>query len=212
MPARWYRCRVTIYLVRHGQASSGIDDLDPGLSDIGRAQAAAAAAALAPLGPTRLVVSPLRRTRETAEPIATALGLVPELRSEVSEVFAPDMPADERRAMIGPFLDGRWSEQSPRLRDWHSRAVDALLELGLATEAANGRLVVVSHLVLIGVAIGQATGDDRIAPAPIANASITTLTAGHGGFRLLEAAGTAHLPQNLITGTGTAIFGPGPAG
>lgn len=203
---------MTVYLIRHGLAAAGVDDLDPGLSEIGRAQAEAAAKALQAIGGSRLVVSPLRRTQETAEPIAAALGLKPELREEVSEVFAPDMPAGQRKEMIGPFMAGRWDDQPRELREWRARVVSALLELSLATEAANGNLIVVSHYIAIGVVIGEATGDDRVVPVPIANCSITSLNIGHGGFTLLEAASTAHLPAELLTGASTAMLGPGPSG
>ena len=54
-----------LYLVRHGRAAAGWNtDPDPGLDDIGRAQAAAAADRLAPIGPLPIVTSPLRRCRE----------------------------------------------------------------------------------------------------------------------------------------------------
>ena len=56
-----------LYLVRHGKAAAGFGEArDPGLDPVGHQQAAAMAAALAPLGPTPLVVSAMRRTRETA--------------------------------------------------------------------------------------------------------------------------------------------------
>ena len=56
-----------IYLVRHGRAAADWGShVDPGLDDVGRTQAEAMASELAPKGPLPLVVSPLRRTRETA--------------------------------------------------------------------------------------------------------------------------------------------------
>lgn len=72
-----------VVLVRHGQTTttgSVLPGRAPGLhlSDAGRAQAEAAAARLATLGTVAaLYVSPLERTRETAAPIARALGLRP---------------------------------------------------------------------------------------------------------------------------------------
>ena len=51
-----------LILVRHGRAAGGWDDdLDPGLDDLGRAQAEAMADLVAPLGPLPILVSPLRR-------------------------------------------------------------------------------------------------------------------------------------------------------
>ena len=49
-----------LYLVRHGRAAAGWNtDPDPGLDAVGRHQAAAMTARLAPLGPLELVSSPL---------------------------------------------------------------------------------------------------------------------------------------------------------
>ena len=56
-----------LVLVRHGRPAAGWDaDPDPGLDPEGVAQAERMAAALAPSGPLPIVVSPKRRTRETA--------------------------------------------------------------------------------------------------------------------------------------------------
>lgn len=201
-----------LYLVRHGLAAAGVDDLDPGLSEAGRAQALLTARALDSVGAGRLVVSPLRRTRETAAPLVEALGLEAELRDEVAEVFDPSMPADERAAMIGPFMAGRWTEQPGALRAWRERVVETLLAIGLEAAQLNRPAIVVSHYIAIGVGIGEALGDDRVVPIRIANCSITSLDAGHGGLRLVEAASVAHLPPELITGVAQALPGLRPPG
>ncbi len=195
---------MTIYLVRHGQAAAGSEDLDPGLAAIGHRQALATAESLRSLRVARLVVSPLRRTRETAEPLSRTFGLTAEIREEVAEVFDPEMPAEQRVAMIGPLMAGRWSEQPGHLRRWRQRVVETLIELGLETASRNGDLVVVSHYIAIGAAIGSAIGDDRVVPVPMANCAITTIEAGHGGLTLLEACSVAHLPPELVTGAGQA--------
>jgi broad specificity phosphatase PhoE len=200
---------MTIYLVRHGLAAAGVADLDPGLAELGHEQARAAAIVLKPLRAARLVVSPLRRTRETAEPIAQALGLNPEIRDEVAEVFDPEMPAAERSAMIGPFMAGEWANQPEVLRTWRRRVVDTLLEMARQSAASGGDVIVVSHYIAIGVAIGEATGDDRVVPAPIANCSITTLDVAHGRLVLREAGSTAHLSAAQVTGVHSATLGNG---
>ncbi|MBT2366363.1 bifunctional RNase H/acid phosphatase [Streptomyces sp. ISL-10] len=73
----------TFVLLRHGETAltpekrfSGSGGSDPVLSDVGRHQAEAVAAALAARGTIQTVVSsPLRRCRETAEIVAARLGL-----------------------------------------------------------------------------------------------------------------------------------------
>jgi broad specificity phosphatase PhoE len=200
---------MTIYLVRHGLALAGSEDLDPGLAPMGHEQAEAAARALQNVRARRLVVSPLRRTRETAIPIARVLGLEPQFREEVAEVFDPAMPPEERRQMIGPFMAGKWGDQPAHLQAWRRRAVEAVLELALEAESHSLDLVVVSHYIAIGAVIGEAAGDSRVVPQPMANASITSLTLVHGGLVLAAAAKTDHLAPEMVTGLHSAMAGRG---
>ncbi|MGK5531383.1 bifunctional RNase H/acid phosphatase [Streptomyces sp. URMC 129] len=72
----------TFLLLRHGETSftarkafSGSGGEDPDLSATGRAQAEAAAEALAHTGVQAVVTSPLARCRQTAQPLADRLGL-----------------------------------------------------------------------------------------------------------------------------------------
>lgn len=198
---------MTLYLVRHGLAAAGLDDLDPGLAPLGHEQAAITAQALAGLSPApaRLVVSPLRRTRETAEPIAEAFALDPEIREEVAEVFDPSVPPEERKAIIGPFMDGRWSEQDETLRAWRRRVVATLTALGEGD--ADGDVIVVSHYIAICVAIGEALGDDRVVPVKLGNCSVTALDVRAGKLALVSAGSTDHLAEAQITGVASALPG-----
>ena len=88
--------------------------------------------------------------------------------------------------------------------------IDCLLETGLEASAAGQDLVVVSHYIAIGVAIGEALSDDRVVPVPMANCSITSMNVGHGGLTLIEAASTEHLGPEMVTGIGVAALGPAP--
>jgi probable phosphoglycerate mutase len=68
------------YFLRHGETENNrrhliAGSLDVELNDRGRAQARAAVALIAPLGITAIYSSSLKRTRDTAQPIADALGL-----------------------------------------------------------------------------------------------------------------------------------------
>jgi broad specificity phosphatase PhoE len=69
-----------VYLARHGQTAlneSGVlrGLLDPPLDETGRRQAANLGATLGPRQPSLVAASPLRRARETAQPIADHAGL-----------------------------------------------------------------------------------------------------------------------------------------
>jgi broad specificity phosphatase PhoE len=192
---------MTLYLVRHGRAIAGVEQLDPGLDAVGKSQAAHVAEALKRIGATRLVCSPLLRARETARPIEDATGLPAEIRPEVSEVFDPSMSIDARGAFLMPLLSGLWTEQSAPLREWRDRMLATLIELG------REKTIVVSHFVAISAAIGVSTEDDRVSPCALANASITTLEV-HGNKLALRRAGeVAHLDRDEITATHAAIPG-----
>jgi ribonuclease H / adenosylcobalamin/alpha-ribazole phosphatase len=84
----------TLILVRHGETDhtrdrkfSGLGGDDPGLNDDGRAQVQATASWLEPLAEQVDVVlsSPLRRTRETAEIIASRLGKPLDIEDGIAE-------------------------------------------------------------------------------------------------------------------------------
>jgi broad specificity phosphatase PhoE len=80
--------RVT--LLRHGEPdwtpNGGGSVPDPGLTAYGRAQARAAAARLAREPLDAIYVSPFRRARETAAPLAEATGLEPVVVEHLAEV------------------------------------------------------------------------------------------------------------------------------
>ena len=194
---------MTLYLIRHGLAAAGLDDLDPGLAPLGHEQAAITARALGRLTPSRLIVSPLRRTRETADPFAAAFGLEPEVREEVAEVFDPSLPPEERKAIIGPFMEGIWSEQNETLQAWRQRVVATLTEF----ENGAGDVIVVSHYIAICVAIGEATRNDRVVPVKLGNCSITSIDVVGEKLILVGAGSTDHLPEEQVTGVATALPG-----
>ncbi len=170
-----------LVLVRHGEAAAGWDeDTDPGLSPLGRTQADDAAAALASLGPLPILVSPMRRTRETAAPLASRWGVEPIVEPRVSEIKAPTDDLDERTAWLRRVLSGSWSDLDEASRQWADDLVDLLLSV-------SSDAVIVTHFVAINVAIGRATGDDRVVVLRVGNCSRTVLTNDGGVLALLEA-------------------------
>ncbi len=171
-----------IHLVRHGRAAAGWDDdPDPGLDDLGRAQARAMAERLAPLGPLALVTSPLRRTRETAAPLASAWGRIPVVAPAVAEIPSPDGVAmGERVAWLRAAMAGTWASLGPRYTTFRDGVVATVA--GIGADA-----VVVSHFVAINAVIGAAIGDDRLVIASLDNCSVTVVEVdGTGALRLLE--------------------------
>jgi probable phosphoglycerate mutase len=103
---------VIAHFIRHGESVSNAepgrdlpDEVGDRLTDRGRSQAAEAARHLGGLGIDRLWSSPLRRARETAEPIAAELGLEVEVHDDLRELREADGHA-------------KLSGEEQRLRRW----------------------------------------------------------------------------------------------
>jgi broad specificity phosphatase PhoE len=169
-----------LYLVRHGQAAARWDqDHDPGLDDVGRRQARALAEELEPRGPLPVVMSPLRRTRETASALEERWGLTAAVEPAVGEILSPSEDLALRTAWLRDVLHHRWGELDPDLRQWRDAVVAALL-------AQPGDTVVVTHFVAINAAVGAATGDDRVVCFKPDNCSCTVMEADGGRLGLVE--------------------------
>ena len=99
----------TILLVRHGQAAAGFGShRDPGLDDVGRAQAEATASELAARfeEPVPIYSSPLKRAQETAAPLARRWGSEVILEPRVAEIPSPTEDLRERGSVVAGG-DGR---------------------------------------------------------------------------------------------------------
>jgi len=170
----------TLYLVRHGKAMAGWGvEKDPGLDDLGHAQAKAAALTLAPLGPLPILTSPLARTRETSMPLAKIWELEPRVEKRVGEIrFPSETPADRVRWLKEVMVD-QWTNLDRDLRQWRQEVIEALVSIATDT-------VVFTHYIAINVAVGHATEDDRVVCFRPDNASITVLESNGDNLLLIE--------------------------
>jgi phosphohistidine phosphatase SixA len=95
----------TVYLVRHGEKSAAVpNDADPDLSVAGEARARALADRLRTAGVTAIVTTQLKRTRETAQPLAGELGLTPEIVPTGETAHADSVAAAVMRHRGGKIL------------------------------------------------------------------------------------------------------------
>ncbi len=171
-----------LYLVRHGEPAATWDtDLDPGLSPNGHEQAAAVARRLAAVGPLPVVVSPLRRTRETAAPVAAAWSIDARVESGVGEIVAPPLELAERSGWLVGVLGARWPDLPAGEQSWRAGVLDTFAGI-----AAAGDAVVVTHFVAINVVVGHATGDDRVTAFQPAHCSVTVVDISDGGWEVLH--------------------------
>ncbi len=171
-----------LYLVRHGQPLARYDqDKDPGLDDVGRRQAQAAAQALRPVGPLPIVSSPLRRTRETAMPFEAQWDRQAAIEPRVGEINAPSDELSERSAWLADILRSRrrWSDLDDERRRWRDGVVDALLAHAVDT-------LVVTHYIAINAAVGHATGDDHVVNFRPDNCSCTILETDGSTLTVVE--------------------------
>ena len=174
-----------IYMIRHGRPAStwGDDDQDPGLDDAGRTQAEQAAEVLLALPQPlmRVVSSPLRRCRETAEPFARALGVAVEIDPRVGEIPTPAALAqDERPGWLRQAFGGLWREIEGDLDydAWRRGVADAVAE--------HEGAAVFSHYVAINAAVSTALDDERVMGFRPDHCSITVFEPGEGGLILIE--------------------------
>ncbi|MGD9703977.1 MAG: histidine phosphatase family protein [Acidimicrobiia bacterium] len=170
-----------IFLVRHGRASAGWDDdPDPGLDDVGRHQAARVAAALAPLGPLDIWTSPLRRCRETAEPLVAIWGTTPIVETALAEIPSPDgVPMGARVPWLRAAMAGTWSELGDRYTSFRDGTAARL-------RTAERDTVVFSHFVAINAVMGIAQGDDRLVIRSLDNCSVSIVEIVDGRLELVE--------------------------
>jgi len=169
-----------IYLVRHGRATSGWgQEKDPGLDDLGRSQAQAAARKLAPLGPLPIISSPRARARETAMPLAELWKIEPEIEERVGEIrFPSETPADRVR-WLKELLADQWPNLDRDLQQWRREVIEALLEI-------TADSVVFTHYIAINAAVSHAIGDDRVVSFSPDNASITIMETDGASLCLVE--------------------------
>lgn len=170
-----------LYLVRHGEASAAWHEAaDPGLSDLGRRQAEAAAQKLAAFGPLDIFSSPLLRARETAAPAACLGARSVAIAREIAEIPSPrGLPLAERRAWLTDFMQGGWMKADERQREWRAALIAFL-------SAQPRDAVFFSHFVAINAVVGAARGFDDVILFRPANASITIIEAQNGALALIE--------------------------
>jgi broad specificity phosphatase PhoE len=175
-----------VYLVRHARPSStwGAGVEDPGLDDLGAAQANSAASLLlsTPVAerPERVVSSPLRRCLETAKPFADALGVGVEIDPRVGEIPTPARLApSDRSGWLAQAMAGRWRDIDGDL-DYEAWRQGVAAAIGRYSQAA-----VFSHFVAINAVVSVVTRDDRVVCFRPDHASITTLAAEADALRLV---------------------------
>lgn len=181
-----------LLLIRHGESQPArldepFDEVeghaDPPLDPRGQAEAQRVAERLAGEEISALYVTPLRRTAQTAGPLARKLGIEPRVEADLREVYLGEWEGATFRARVLEghpiarrlFAEERW-ELIPGAESGDAFA--ARVRAGITRVAAahpDERVAVFTHGGVIGMVMALATGGRPFAFVGADNASITHL-------------------------------------
>jgi probable phosphoglycerate mutase len=199
-----------ILLVRHGESAPAREDRpfpmvdghgDPPLADEGEREAELVGDRLAVEPIEAVYVSGLRRTVQTAAPLAKRLGLTPAVEPGLREVKLGDWEGGAFRIRVAEnheIAQRMWASQRwdaiPNAESTEDLAarVRASIER-IAAAHPDQRVAVFTHGGVIGQLVAMATGSQPFAFIAADNASITQLVVVEGRWIIRRFNDTAHL-------------------
>lgn len=201
-----------LLLVRHGASQAAVPDQpfalldghsDPPLAPEGREQAERLAERLAYEGVSALFVTPLKRTSETAAPLARRTGREPVVVPELREVLLGDWEGGEFRIRVANgdpivarlFDEERWDviPGAEPMAGFAARVREGLQQVVSAIDPGT-MAVAVLHGGVIAEICHQVTSSRPFAFIQVDNTSITRLVQFANGHWLLRSFNdTAHL-------------------
>jgi probable phosphoglycerate mutase len=206
-----------LLLVRHGASAPAIpgapfDALDgqgdPPLDPVGHDQALKVAARLAVEDLDAIYVTTLRRTAQTAAPLAARLGLEPVVEPDLREVFLGDWEggafrqhvAERHPIAVQMFTEGRWdvipgAEPSQAFAERVHHGI-----MRIAERHREGCVAVFTHGGVIAQVVAEASGARPFAFIGADNASVTHLVIlDDGGWRIRCFNDAGHLHAKFST-------------
>jgi probable phosphoglycerate mutase len=199
-----------LLLVRHGQSEAYVEGKpfplvdghgDPPLSELGRSQALRVRDRLAEAGIDAIYVTTLRRTAQTAGPLAERLGLRPVVEPELREVYLGAWEGGLYRKMVADFhpiaqrmfAEERWDviPGAESLVSFDGRVRAAIGRI--AAEHPGQRVAVFTHGGVIGQALALATGSRPFAFNAADNASVSRVIVTSPKWYIRTFNDTAHL-------------------
>jgi probable phosphoglycerate mutase len=175
---------LTLLLVRHGQSEWNAAGLMQGqtqhvpLTDLGHAQAAAAADELAPARPGALISSDLRRAVQTAEHCARATGLPFTTSAALREQGYGVLEGRPSRELwdVVDWTDPHWAaEGGESLAQLHDRVVVFLKQLCADPPAEVIALVTHGDTIRAAQAVAGGAGPEGLPPVTPPNGAVTRL-------------------------------------
>jgi 2,3-bisphosphoglycerate-dependent phosphoglycerate mutase len=204
-----------LLLIRHGESAAAREGVpfpsvdghsDPELHPDGRRQAEAIAERLAGEELAAIYVTSLRRTAETAAPLAARLGLTPVVEADLAEVKLGEWEGGELRRRVAQgdplarrvFAEERWdlipgAEPASAFSERVGGAVSRI-----AAAHRDAAVAVFAHQGVIGEILAQASRSRPFAFVTADNGSISHLVVHDGGWAVRRFNDTAHLTPSII--------------
>lgn len=195
-----------LVLVRHALPERVVSQgsaADPPLTELGHRQAEAAAKWLSVEKFDALYSSPMQRARETADPMASLLGLDVRLEDGIAEYDRQSemyIPIEEVKKSNDPQMQAHWralaeDRLDDLIEDAHTfrpRVAEAVARI--ISEHPGQRVVAVCHGGVINVALAEILGLQRSLWFEPAYASIHRVVAARSGIRSIASINeTGHL-------------------
>jgi len=206
-----------ILIVRHGESEPAVvgqsfkllnGQSDPALSPEGAAEAEQVCERLASEHIDAIYVSTLRRTAETAAPLARRLGMTPVVDADLREVFLGEWEGggvyrknvtDRHPLAVQMFAEERWDLiPGAEPADEFARRLRQAIER-IAAAHVDQRVVVVAHGGVIGEILHQVTGSRPFAFIGADNASISHIVVTDERWILRRFNDTSHLQPTMTT-------------
>ena len=211
-----------LFLIRHAQSLNNAEPEsrrveDPGLTDVGHAQARHLADWIGALELTRLITSPFRRTLMTTAAILHATGIEPQVRAAIHEqggcyrghvpgelVGRPGMTRSEIEQEFPAFdveneIDGTgWWKSQPyeTLSQAASRAAQVIEQTRQEFAHTDERVAYVTHADFKRLLLEQFHNELLDTPR---NVSVTKILLTPTGANLADYNRVGHLPAELVT-------------
>lgn len=199
-----------LLLIRHGESVPARDGVpfplvggqsDPELAPEGRTQAERVAERLGDTALDAIYMTTLRRTAQTAAPLAERVGIRPLAEPDLREVHLGEWEGGLYRKMLAqnhPVVQEMREQQrwdvipgAEHAESFRARVRDALARLAAAHP--DQRVAVFTHGGVIGQALALAAGCAVLAFAGADNGSISALVVGQRGWVIRRFNDAAHL-------------------